>query len=183
MSKRQIQHVVLCEDITQRTLFFRYLKASGYETSKIKFEMAPSGAGSAEQFVRIFYPQEVLEYRKRNPIYHRLFVVYDADSGSVLEHEAELIAALAVSGQLPRTREESIVHLIPKRNIETWIHSLLGNEANENDDYKSQYSQRDHRDYCQPAAEKLRALVLGEEFTNEPASLRAGVDELRRCES
>ena len=177
--KRKIQIVVICEDNATAVLVRRYLNNIGYELRKVRFLTNPSGQGAGEAYVRSKYATELAEYRKRNPTYWRLIAHIDADNGSVREHETELAAVAIATGQLPRQTGEGIVHLIPKRNIETWIHILLGNTADEDTDYKSLYRNRTENSYCQPAAAELFAIVRDLNRTVSLPSLQLAVDELR----
>jgi hypothetical protein len=186
MSRRQTQIVVVCEDRTQEVLLRRYLMAMGYSAGardkKVTFRIAPSGRGSGERFVLVQYAHELAEFRKRwgrNPQFHRLVAVIDADAGSVPEHEAELTAAAVASSQQPRTRSEGVVHLIPKRNVETWIHRLLGSDADEDTDYKLRYTKKPENEYCRPAADALADLVRDVNRQPDLPSLLVAVGELR----
>jgi hypothetical protein len=88
---------------------------------------------------------------------------------------------LAAEGLSPRTSRERIVHLIPKRNIETWILNLNGHTVDEETDF-SRYAAID--DLMVPAAQTLF------EWTRPNAvpapycvpSLRWAINELRRLE-
>lgn len=187
MSRHRVQIVVVCEDRTQEVFIRRYLETVGYSAGarekKVTFRIAPRGRGSGERFVLVQYAHELAEFRRRatrNPQFHRLVAVIDADAGTVAQHETELMATAAASEQLPRQPAEGILHLIPKRNIETWIHRLLGNAADEDADYKSQYArQRSENGYCRPAAEALADLVRDPNQQPDLPSLRVGVAELR----
>ena len=184
MSRRQVQIVVVCEDRAQEVLLRRYLTLVGYPASprekKVTFLIAPRGRGSGERYVLTQYAHELTEFRKRNVQYHRLVAVIDADTGTVAEHEDQLAAVAIATGQRPRQQGEQIVHLIPKRNIETWIHRLLRNDATELDNYKQQYARRKFvSEYCRPAADALVALVRDPTETPDLPSLRIGVAELR----
>lgn len=180
MSRRQIQIVVLCEDRAHQVLIRRYLHEIGYEREKVRYLVSPSGRGSAEAFIRLHYAVELRAYRGRQPQYWRLVISVDADAGTVKQHEAELAAAAVATGQSPRQPREGIVHLIPKRNVETWIHRLLGNPADEATDYKPAYRSRHERDYCQPAAEQLVLVVRDPTQTPDLPSLGIAVTELRQ---
>ena len=59
----------------------------------------------------------------------------DAYTGDVSRRIHQLENSLADEHLPPCTSEERIVHLIPKRNIETWILNLNGNPVDEDTDY------------------------------------------------
>jgi hypothetical protein len=61
----------------------------------------------------------------------------DADTGSTDDRVRQLERALNDAGQQPRTREEPILNLIPKRNVETWILCLNSEDVDEVADYRS----------------------------------------------
>jgi hypothetical protein len=63
-------------------------------------------------------------------------VAIDADAGDVNRRVRQLISALAGVELPPRTSDEKIVHLIPRRNIETWILNLNGNPVDEEADFR-----------------------------------------------
>jgi hypothetical protein len=69
--------------------------------------------------------------------------VIDADTSSVNDRLLQLKQSLTQNGKPGRAADERIVLLSPKRNIETWIFHLLGNDVNEEDDYKNRVSSSD----------------------------------------
>ncbi|OWK46330.1 hypothetical protein FRUB_00029 [Fimbriiglobus ruber] len=171
---------MLSEDRAQEVLTRRYLEAVGYDLRKIDFVTAPRGGGSGEQFVRTQYPHEVAAYRQRNPQYWRLVVLIDADVSTVAQRDAEL-GLMLLAHQLPtRTPGEGIVHLIPRRNIETWVHFLLDNAADEEVDYKRIYHNQAENAYCRPASQTLVAIVRADPVATSLPSLDRGAEELRR---
>jgi hypothetical protein len=73
-----------------------------------------------------------------------------------------------------READERICILVPKRNIETWIHALFGRDVNENERYPKLKREGD----CQPAVEQL-ITYLREGLPDEMIpSLRHGGREL-----
>ena len=76
------------------------------------------------------------EYRRRSKrAKTALVVVIDADIGDVKRRLRQLRDALSQNGLTERSESEAIVHLIPKRNIETWILCLTGKPVDEDTDY------------------------------------------------
>lgn len=127
--------LVLAEDQRHQSFVRRYLYRLGYSYHEVHAEPMPSGRGCAEQWVRQRYAKVVAEYRSR---FARtaLVVAIDADKGSVDERARQLRDALT-EAQLPqRTAEERISHLIPKRNVETWILCLAGEKVDEDTDHR-----------------------------------------------
>jgi len=177
--KKQIQIVVICEDNATAVLVRRYLELIGYNRRKVEFLTNPAGKGAGEAFVRAKYAIELTAYRKRNPTYWRLIAHIDADTGTVSEHEQQFASVAIESGQTSRLPVEGIVHLIPKRNVEAWIHSLLGNATDEDTDYKLRYKKQNENSYCQPAATKLVEIVRDTNLWSDLPSLQTAVVELR----
>ena len=96
---------------------------------------SPSGAGSAEQWVRERFAIEVEACRRRQAG-TKLIVLIDADRSSVRQRISQLDQALR-EAEVPAIRiGEEIARLIPKRNIETWIMCLNSEIVNEDADYK-----------------------------------------------
>lgn len=136
--------IVLAEDEQHQRLICQYLYrlpahvAGGREFQQhdIRTLIAPGGRGSAEQWVRTKYPAEVKEYRRRSARqWLALIVAIDADAGPVDQRHRQLRQALQDAGLEIRGNDEAIVHLIPKRNVETWILCLNGEQVNEVIDY------------------------------------------------
>jgi hypothetical protein len=82
-----------------------------------------------------------------------LVVAIDADTGTVATRQRQLAALLDSAEITPRLIAEPIVHLIPRRNVETWILCLTGTRVNEGTDYKTYDPGIDQR--IKPAALKL----------------------------
>ena len=97
---------------------------------------SPSGAGSAEQWVRERFAVEVEACRGRHAE-TRLIVLIDADTHTVQERIAQLDRALqeAEAPPVPHDTNE-IARLVAKRNIETWILCLNEEQVGEDNDYK-----------------------------------------------
>ena len=81
------------------------------------------------------YAKEVAAYRSRFPR-TALVVTVDADKGSVDDRLRQLRDALTQAHLPQRTNDERISHLIPKRNVETWILCLTGEKVDEDTDYR-----------------------------------------------
>jgi hypothetical protein len=60
----------------------------------------------------------------------------DADTEATQRRAKQLSDALATANMERRGDNEAIVVLIPKRHVETWIRALLGEQVNEEDEYK-----------------------------------------------
>ena len=129
---RRIQMVVLCEDKQQEVFARHFLKKRGFQ-GNIRFFLCPGGSQSGEQFVRSRYPLEVKEYRKQtNYLSVGLVVLIDADTNNIQDRLRQLDQALIEDAQEIRQPHEKIAIFVPKRNIETWIHYLQGENVDEN---------------------------------------------------
>ena len=95
------------------------------------------------------YTKQVKAYRSRSShAKTALIVAIDADTGQVADRSRQLRESLEQAGLPARTPREGIVHLIPRRSVETWILCLSGTEVNEVEDY----SRRTDVDRLVPAA-------------------------------
>jgi hypothetical protein len=139
MSKTsRVYVIVVLEDSRHEMLVRRYLKKKGMGEREMRIERSPSGRGSAEGWVRKTFLTEVNEYRRRQAK-TALLVVIDADTRSVQDRWNQLDGALEEAGkQRVNVEHEQIARLVPKRNIETWILCLNGNDVDEEADYKKE---------------------------------------------
>jgi hypothetical protein len=178
MSKRYAQAVVLTEDKQQRAFVTRLLQKLSYK-NELRVLPLPAGQGSGEQYVREQYALQVHEVRRRSThLKLALVVAIDANSGEVMERQRQLAVQLKAAEQEPRDPDERIVHLIPRRNIETWIWYLMGQQVNETDTYQRLKLEGD----CQRAVNRLAELYRSSQPLPEgcPPSLVAALDELQR---
>ncbi len=134
---RASKAIVLAEDQFHQRFVYRYLSCLTQfrnPTHDIRGRIAPRGRGSGEQWVREQYASEVREHRSR-AVQTALVVVIDADTNNVDRRTQQLRDTLAAAGLQSRTANERIVHLIPKRNIETWVVVLNGIATDETADF------------------------------------------------
>ncbi len=171
------QVVVLCEDRQQEVFARHFLVNCGINRHRIRVNVAPRGRGSGEQHVRQEYPREVKEHRARH---HRLnvalAVLIDADTKSVDDRLGQLDNELTSNSFPGRRPDERIAVFVPKRNIETWIHYLMGETVNEVDEYPKLEKEGD----CKPRVAELarnRHQPLPEDA---PDSLKAACGQLAR---
>lgn len=113
----------------------------------------------------------------------------DADTGPVARRSQQLNATLAQAGLDAREPNEKIAHLIPKRNIETWILCLNalhpdGQNVTEEKDYKNHAAARKIGALIKPAAEELFKLSRNHAEIPQHCvdSLRAAIPEVKRLE-
>jgi hypothetical protein len=155
--------IVLAEDQRQQQFIYRYLKIAGVRPDQIRSHISPSGRGSAEQWVRKYFPDQAKKCRARNTRADTsMFVMLDADTKTVQERLEVLDDALKNAGQSPIDKNrDPIARLIPRRNVETWI-LVLSLEptlppVEEESDYKPKKSAEEWTSLVPAAAKKLLA--------------------------
>lgn len=175
--------IVLGEDGRQSQLVYRFLLNVGILPNQIRIQTAPSGRGAAEQWVRENYLREVIACRRRikSKAKTALVVVLDADTQKVRKR-FDGLAKLLVDNNQPAMDEkrEPVAHLIPKRNVETWILSLNQEPVDEKQDYKGTRNESDWSKLIPEASKALHNLYTVDQTQNILDSLRRGVQELRR---
>lgn len=80
-----------------------------------------------------------------------LIVVIDADTKEVQERIDEFAEVCNKKQIQSRGNDDAVAISVPKRNIETWIHYLNGQQVNERDVYQKLERER----LCQPAVSNL----------------------------
>jgi len=152
MSLRRVKITLLCEDSQHEAFARRFLQGMGWETREIRVEKSPGGAGSGEQWVRTRFPKELRAYRERTKkAASVLLVMMDADTFEV-RSRITFLEQICREEQLDfRSEDESVAIIVPKRNIETWIHYLNGEKVNEVAAYPKMQKPR----HCQSAVKKL----------------------------
>ena len=145
---------ILCEDKLQDVFVSRFLKKSGVKHRLYTVVPYPEGQGSGEQHVREHYAEELKAFRRRTAS-TILIVVIDADDQTVQTRHDQLNSQATSAGLAIRQDNEAVIHVIPKRHIETWLAYLDGNSVNENDSYKSQYQFRNRESNAHPLIDNL----------------------------
>lgn len=121
---RNLTAVVLCEDKQSRTVLYRLLKHHlGF--ARVNIRPLPAGKGCGSQYVREHFANEVRKQRDR-AVASVLIVHIDADNLSVTQRKQELAAALARSGEPSRQQDEPIALVVPRWEMESWLHHYLG---------------------------------------------------------
>ena len=180
MAKKTAKLVILCEDLQQAVFAKHFFKRHGFNTKKMRFEIGPKGKGAGEQYVRTQYAEEVKLYRQTSsysPVGSYLIVVIDADKLTVSQRLNQLDSALKDDGQPKRQANEKIAIFVPKRNIETWIHYLMGEKVDEQKAYAKLAREGDCEPYIKKLVSKICPLGLPEDA---PLSLKLACDELQR---
>jgi hypothetical protein len=182
VSKRFAQVIILIEDKQQQSFVSRLLQELGYPVHKLKILPIPAGEGSGEAYVREQYPIQVKSLRPRAQYQDvALVVAIDGDDRTVAERQQQLADQLVAATLNPRAAAEKIVHLVPCRNIETWI-EYLGDITKAIDETKEYPKLKGRERECKKAVEELARLCKSNQPlpANCPASLTVAIGELKR---
>lgn len=175
---RKVTAVVLCEDKQSRTVLYRYLKHErGFE--RVRVLPLPAGQGCGSQYVRESYAREV-RARRRSSVAEVLVVHIDADNHTVADRGVELADELKKAGMQPRGLDEPIALVVPRWEMETWLHHYLGRPSVVETERYPKFNGRE-ADAAEPTVAALVALVDGRAAA--PANLPAiavAAEELRR---
>jgi len=175
MSDRAARMIVLCEDLQHAVFIRRLLKDLGFPSRRIRIERAQTGKGAADRFVLDTYPEEVKEYRSRASYMKiGLVTLIDADTDPVPQRYRQLNEELEAEDLDRRGDDEKICILVPKRNIETWIYALQGENVKED----QSYPKLEREGGCQPAVEQLVAFLRDGWPNDIIPSLKRGCREL-----
>jgi hypothetical protein len=178
---------VLAEDQCQKQFIYRFLVHAGFNQHQMNIEVSPSGQGSAEQWVRGNFARQTRICRAKRT--RSLFILLDADNGTVQEHMQELDAALVAENQ-PRfnSATDRIARLISKWSIETWILFLVSNGVStpllsEDRPYKNSKTADQWSELIPKASESLYAWTRNEMEIpeNTPDSLQRALYEIPRA--
>jgi hypothetical protein len=141
VSERVSQTILLCEDRVQASLVRLYIGCCGLNTNEPCLHpiiASEQVRGGNVGWVLREFPRQLEACRKRQTRAKTLLIVVaDADSLGVDERYRDLTRALQGAGLEAIAPSDPIVVLIPKRHVETWIHTTTGQPTNETDDYKS----------------------------------------------
>ena len=175
---RNVQIVLLCEDTQHEAFVRRFLNGMGWSTRRLRVERAPCGRGSAEQFVRARFPNELAEYRRRAHVTQSLIVIVDGDNRGVVERCAELDEACRENEVQVRQPGERVLVLVPTWNVETWIAYLDGQTV---DEMRPDYPRLQRPRQCQQHVVTLAEMCRGDGLrAPSPPSLEAACAEYQR---
>jgi hypothetical protein len=168
---------VLCEGLQDMQFVRRLMIGLGVGRRELAFKVNPKGRMSGEQFVREQYPGVLAEHRiqsaKRRAV---LLVLTDADTRTLAATRQRLTDSLAQHELPPRRSNDAVALLIPRRNIETWLHALEGATVDET----TAYPKREGRESeCQTAVARLLNLLTGDPDAVQPPSLAEAIRELK----
>ena len=131
------EYIVLCEDAQTKTFILTFLLQHNVPSGKIHFRNYPVGKGCGEQFVREEYSKEARLLSSRYKYKREVLVVCsDADSYSVKKKVKSLDDEVIRFNKEWDRKRFPILMWIPKREIETWIHYLRGENVDEQTSYR-----------------------------------------------
>lgn len=179
MGKRMSQVILLCEDDPQERLVRCYLEQCGFNTAAPYLRPINASRmvhGGNVQWVLREFPNQLQAWRKRHAAFANtlLIVVADADEFAVKDRERQFWEV-----PMESNTDDPLVILIPRRHVETWIRSALGDAVNETDGYKTP---KPRKSEIRLAAQRIHAWCHSQE---EPVpgcvqSLRAALPLWRR---
>lgn len=171
---RRVNVVLLCEDVQQEAFVRRFLKAQKVEVGDLRVEKC--SAGSAEQFVRQRYPEELAALRRRHAR-SLLIVVLDGDALGVRQRKEDLAAACLAAGIEDRPLDGSVTVLVPTWNVESWLAYLGGERVDES---RGDYPRLARPGDCQQQVVALAAMCAERHLRPPaPASLVDACTEYR----
>ena len=175
MSTRRVRIVLLCEDSQQEAFTRRFLEGMGWNTRELRVEKSPSAKGSAAQWVKKQFPKQLGIYRaRRSRAASGLIVMIDADLREVQERKREFEEECNSQGVQYREVEDAVAITIPRRNIETWIHYLNGEQVFETKLYQKLEKER----LCRSAVSELVRMCQANGLPQDaPPSLPSACEE------
>lgn len=182
MGREKPQVVVLCEDKRHWAVLHHFLKQHGIGERKIRVVKSPGGRGAADSFIRKQFPAEVRAYRSKcSHLNICLLVMIDADPGNSPGDRINMLhESLRKKGIDPVKPEDRIALVVPRRNIESWMHFVIDNVIDEKTDYKHDHSDSDSR-LC---GERLKQIQMqfraGSTADALPPSLGEAIREIER---
>jgi hypothetical protein len=133
--KKGVRITVLVEDEALERFACNVLAMFGVDRRKTYVDPYPVGR-NAKQWVAQQYPGKVQLFRRKAGEQVALLVGTDADEQTVQQRGNALAAALDQARLPRRADDERIALWIPKWHVETWILALLGQDVNENENYR-----------------------------------------------
>lgn len=175
MSARRVRVVLICEDSQQEAFTRRFLAGMGWNTRELRVEKSPSAGGSAEQWVRMKFPDEIKIYRQRRQrAASALIAMIDADTQTVQERIQGFENECHARNIPFRSADDAAAIAVPKRNIETWIRYLDGQPYDEETAYPKLARQRECRQAVSRLVQQCHQAGLKDDA---PPSLSAACDE------
>ena len=154
--RNRVRVTVLVEDRALERLARGILLLLGCQRRDISVEGYPVGHGSAKQWVEKEFPRVVKEYRGKGREQVALLVATEADQQTITQRLNCLATTLADEKLPARDDHERIALWIPKWNVETWILSLLGNDIDEDHNYKHKVKKPDYKALAEAFVTRMR---------------------------
>jgi hypothetical protein len=165
MTEGSVRVIIVSEDIQQSCFVRRFLIENGIERRKIREKISPAGCGAGSAYVLREYPKELKIYRSKSyDSSIRLVICIDADKNTVLERKKQLDDECTKHSMEARREEDKIAFVIPRRNIETWLAYLRGENFNEEDEYRKHECEAD----CQAEVKTLVKCCQRDKFDTPP---------------
>lgn len=184
MSSKASKFIVLCEGKLDKVVVCHFLKRGwNIHHRVIEIRRYPGGRGAGEQHVRQTYANELKAYRHRSAKASTvLVVILDADEDTVEGRRRALDQAARDAGIAPRSESEAVLHVIPKRHIETWLAWLDGISVDEETCYKNSHAFHGHEKQARPLVDRLAGMCRSQEpvSSSMPPSLRLACGEFSR---
>lgn len=173
-----VRIVLLCEDSQTDSFVRQFLKPRNFRSRDITTIPLPGGSQSGEQWVRHRFPGELQAIRRKRSAY--LIVVTDADTRSTAERRRQLDAECERRNIPVRNKRDPALVIVPRRNIETWLAYLAGDEVDEAARYPRLKRERD----CTAHAKNLHRMCHTAQKLDKPAppSLREACEEYQRLQ-
>ena len=164
---RPAQITIRCEDLQTATFIRYFFMQRGWKGHDFRVLPLPGGTKSGEQYVREQFPRQIRAYRSRcNHISSiALVAAVDADTLSISKRRQQIESACSDSGIASPAKNERILLVVPKRNIETWRVYLQGVTVNERDQYPKL---RGRESECLTEAQRLHDMCLRNELVPVP---------------
>ena len=156
----------------------RFFTKLGWIRDPPRIIRSPVGQGSAEQFIRKEFPDQIRGLRAKGGEQAYLVVMVDGDASGVAARKASLSAACKEKGVPPPAARDNVLICVPTWNIETWLAYLDGDAVNEtNKNYRKLPRPRE----CQPLVEELVDMCHKQTLREPaPASLKDACTNYRR---
>lgn len=166
---------ILCEDREHANFVRSFLKLLGVNERKFTTDKFVDGGGSAEAHVRFSLP-DALEKIRRKDENTFLVVVTDADRSThrASDRIKQLNEELENRGFRAIEKNDRVLFVIPKKNIETWFAWVdEGETIDEVSDYKQRYRNVKAAQYGKKFHQKYVAFRNdGTDCDNAPGSIR-----------
>lgn len=157
--------VLLCEDRQMSAFARRFLFRRNFTSRQVESMHSKPGRGSGEQWVRDRFPRQLRAVRERQRTF--LIAMVDADSGSTANRRSQLVQECRKQGVAPPSKDDPVLVVVPKRNIETWFAYLAGDDVDET----AKYPKLPRPNDCKPLAFALYDMCHVDQKLREPAPI------------